>query len=76
MRDEHSDKIGGAERGELDNGNTDAKKALESNHKRTVEHARHRLTHASRVRFLVSGPKPSRRAMNEIACTPGKRGSR
>jgi molecular chaperone DnaK len=47
MLREHGDKISGAERGEVENTLADAKKALESNDKRTMDQARERLTQAS-----------------------------
>jgi molecular chaperone DnaK len=47
MLREHGDKIPGSERGEVENTLADAKKALESNDKRTMDQARERLTQAS-----------------------------
>jgi molecular chaperone DnaK len=44
---EHGDKVSGAERGEVENAIADAKSALQSNDKGTMEHARERLTHVS-----------------------------
>jgi molecular chaperone DnaK len=44
---EHGDKISGSERGEVENALADAKKALESNDKRSMDQARERLTQAS-----------------------------
>ena len=44
---EHGDKVSGAERGEVENAIADAKSALLSNDKGTMEHARERLTHVS-----------------------------
>ena len=44
---EHGDKISGAERGEVESAIADARKALESNDKRTMDQARDRLTQAS-----------------------------
>jgi molecular chaperone DnaK len=45
---EHGGKISGTERGEVENAVADAKSALQSNDKGTMEHARERLTHVSR----------------------------
>ena len=47
MLGEHGGKIGDAERGEVENAIADAKKALQSNDKRTMDQARERLTQAS-----------------------------
>ena len=47
MLREQGDKISGAERGQVENGIADAKRALESNEKRTMDQARERLTQAS-----------------------------
>jgi molecular chaperone DnaK len=47
MLREHGDKISGSERGDIENTLADAKKALESNDKRTMDQARERLTQAS-----------------------------
>jgi molecular chaperone DnaK len=47
MLREHGDKISGSERGDVENAVADAKKALESNDKRTMDQARERLTQAS-----------------------------
>ena len=44
---EHGDKVSGTERGEVENAIADAKSALQSNDKGTMEHARERLTHLS-----------------------------
>jgi molecular chaperone DnaK len=44
---EHGDKISGSERGEVENALADAKKAIESNDKRSMDQARERLTQAS-----------------------------
>jgi molecular chaperone DnaK len=44
---EHGDKISGTERGEVENVIADAKSALQSNDKGTMEHAQERLTHVS-----------------------------
>jgi molecular chaperone DnaK len=44
---EQGDKISGAERGEVESAIADARKALESNDKRTMDQARDRLTQAS-----------------------------
>ena len=44
---EHGGKISGTERGEVENAVADAKSALQSNDKGTMEHARERLTHVS-----------------------------
>src|SRR3982074_3796476 len=46
LRDQ-GDKISGSERGELENAIADAKQALESNNKATMDNARERLTQAS-----------------------------
>jgi molecular chaperone DnaK len=47
MLRENGDKISGAERGDIENAIADAKKALESNDKQTMDPARDRLTQAS-----------------------------
>ncbi|HZP62404.1 MAG TPA: molecular chaperone DnaK [Terriglobales bacterium] len=47
MLREHGDKISGSERGDVENALADAKRALESNDKRTMDQARERLTQAS-----------------------------
>jgi len=47
MLREQGDKISGSERGDVENALADAKKALESNEKRTMDSARERLTAAS-----------------------------
>lgn len=47
MMVEHGDKISGTERGEVENAIADAKKALDSNNKQTMEQARERLTQTS-----------------------------
>jgi molecular chaperone DnaK len=47
MLREHGDKISGSERGDVENTLADAKKALESNDKRTMDQSRERLTQAS-----------------------------
>jgi len=47
MLKEHGDKISGSERGDVENALADAKKALESNEKSSMEKARERLTQAS-----------------------------
>jgi molecular chaperone DnaK len=47
MLKEHGDKISGSERGEVENALADAKKALESNDKSQMDHARENLTKAS-----------------------------
>src|ERR1700739_4616105 len=47
MLKEHGDKISGSERGDVENALADAKKALESNDKATMEKAREKLTSAS-----------------------------
>ena len=47
MLREQGDKISGSERGEVENALADAKKALESNDKSQMEHARENLTKAS-----------------------------
>ncbi|MGZ4825142.1 MAG: molecular chaperone DnaK [Terriglobales bacterium] len=47
MLREHGDKISGSERGEIENALADAKKALETNEKRSMDQARERLTQAS-----------------------------
>jgi molecular chaperone DnaK len=47
MLREHGDKISGSERGDVENALADAKKALESNDKGQMDHARERLTQAS-----------------------------
>jgi molecular chaperone DnaK len=47
MLGEQGDKISGAERGEVENAIADAKKALESNDKLTMDQSRERLTAAS-----------------------------
>jgi len=47
MLKEHGDKISGSERGDVENALADAKKALESNDKATMEKARENLTAAS-----------------------------
>jgi molecular chaperone DnaK len=47
MLREHGDKISGSERGDVENAVADAKKALESNDRKTMDQARERLTQAS-----------------------------
>jgi molecular chaperone DnaK len=47
MLREHGDKISGAERGDVDNALADAKKALESGDKASMDRAREQLTRAS-----------------------------
>src|SRR5438105_144569 len=47
MLREQGDKISGSERGDVENAIADAKKALESNDKATMDSARERLTQAS-----------------------------
>jgi molecular chaperone DnaK len=47
MLREHGDKISGSERGDVENALADAKKALESNDKSTMDKAREKLTAAS-----------------------------
>ena len=47
MLREHGDKISGSERGDVENAVADAKKALESNDKATMDRARENLTKAS-----------------------------
>jgi molecular chaperone DnaK len=47
MLRDHGDKIGGNERGEVENAVADAKKALGSNDKQTIDQARERLTQTS-----------------------------
>jgi molecular chaperone DnaK len=47
MLREHGDKISGSERGDIENAIADAKRALDSNEKRTMDQARERLTQAS-----------------------------
>src|SRR5438309_1716407 len=47
MLKEHGDKISGSERGDVENAVADAKKALESNDKATMDKARETLTQAS-----------------------------
>src|SRR5256884_52244 len=47
MLRESGDKISGSERGDVENAIADAKKALESNDKRSMDQARERLTQAS-----------------------------
>jgi molecular chaperone DnaK len=47
MLREHGDKIAAEDRGAVENAVADAKKALESNDKRTMDQARERLTQAS-----------------------------
>jgi molecular chaperone DnaK len=47
MLRENGDKISGAERGDIENAIADARRALESNDKRTMDQARDRLTQAS-----------------------------
>ena len=47
MLREQGDKISGSERGEVENAIADAKKALESNDKRSMDQARERLTATS-----------------------------
>src|ERR1700692_4041406 len=47
MLREQGDKISGSERGDVENAIADAKKALESNDKATMEKARETLTQAS-----------------------------
>jgi molecular chaperone DnaK len=47
MLREQGDKISGSERGDVENAIADAKKALESNDKKTMDQARERLTQAS-----------------------------
>ena len=47
MLRESGDKISGTERGELENAVADARKALDSNDKRTMDQAREKLTQAS-----------------------------
>jgi len=47
MLREQGDKISGAERAEVENALADAKQALSSNDKRTMDSARERLTQAS-----------------------------
>src|SRR5205807_4279127 len=47
MLREQGDKISGSERGDVENAIADAKKALESNDKRSMDQARERLTQAS-----------------------------
>jgi molecular chaperone DnaK len=47
MLREQGDKISGSERGDVENAIADAKKALESNDKQQMDHARERLTQAS-----------------------------
>ena len=44
---EHGDKVSGTERGEVENAIGDAKSALQSNNRGTMEHAQERLTHIS-----------------------------
>ena len=44
---EHGDKVSSTERGEVENAIADAKSALQSNDKGTMEHAHERLTHLS-----------------------------
>ena len=44
---EHGDQISDVERGEVENALADAKSALQSNDKGTMEHSRERLTHMS-----------------------------
>jgi molecular chaperone DnaK len=47
MLREHGDKISGSERGDVENAVADAKKALESNDKSSMDKAREGLTQAS-----------------------------
>jgi len=47
MLKEQGDKISGSDRGDVENALADAKKALESNDKTQMEHARQTLTQAS-----------------------------
>jgi molecular chaperone DnaK len=47
MLRENGDKISGSERGEVENAVADARKALDSNDKRTMDQAREKLTQAS-----------------------------
>jgi len=47
MLREHGDKIASSDRGDVENAVADAKKALESNDKQTMDRARERLTQAS-----------------------------
>jgi molecular chaperone DnaK len=47
MLRENGDKISGSERGEIENAVADARKALDSNDKRTMDQAREKLTQAS-----------------------------
>src|SRR5207253_10769076 len=47
MLREQGDKISGSERGDIENAVADARRALESNDKRTMDQARERLTQAS-----------------------------
>jgi molecular chaperone DnaK len=59
---EHGDKVSGTERGEVENAVADAKSALHSNDKGTMEHARERLTHVSHklAEQMYRGAQPQR----------------
>jgi molecular chaperone DnaK len=70
MLREHGDKISGSERGDVENALADAKKALESNDKAQMDHARENLTKASHklaeAMYKQAGP-----AAGAGASTPG-----
>jgi len=76
MMSEHGDKINGAERGEVENAAADAKKALESNDKRTIDQARERLTQASHklAEQMYKTAQPQSNAAAGAAPPPGGNG--
>src|SRR5437868_14449306 len=78
MLRDHGDKISGAERGDVENAVADAKRALESNDKRTMDQARERLTQASHKlaeqMYRASQPQGAPGAGPTAGPTPGSNG--
>src|SRR2546429_798584 len=78
MLREQGDKISGSERGDVENAIADAKKALESNDKRSMDQARERLTQASHKlaeqMYKAAQPQGAPGAGSTAGPTPGSNG--
>jgi len=77
MLREQGDKIPGSERGEIENAVADAKKALESGDKRTMDQARERLTQTSHrlaEQMYKAAQQPQGAAAGGPGAEPGRAG--
>jgi len=78
MLREQGDKISGSERGDVENAIADAKKALESNDKSSMDQARERLTQASHKlaeqMYKAAQPQGAPGAGPTAGPTPGSNG--